>query len=278
MNKSIYRIAVGLALLLPTIALAQGGPSFNVDASSSYGGGKVTLCYQGSVRTVNANQAARLIDLGATQGPCTPPGTLVITKTATGGNATFGFYSHNGNLADFTIKTVNGTGSISLSLAHGSYNIVEKTAKGWKQVSSTCSLVTVTSGQVTTCTIANAADPASISGTTYFDLNGNGRPNFFQKIFNRESGVTVYLDTNNNGSLDSGEPTAVTNGQGTYKFANLVSGSTYHVREVTPAGYNETYPDSKVYNESVTAGQNVTNDDFANYQPTRGHRWFDRFF
>jgi len=51
------------------------------------------------------------------------------------------------------------------------------------------------------------------------------------------SGVTVYLDTNNNGSLDDGEVSMTTDPSGNYKFADLAFGTTYFVREIVPSGY-----------------------------------------
>ena len=281
-RQKVLGLVAGALMLLPFSAFAQtttgdGGPIFNASSSNGYGGGKVTLCYQGSVRTVNANQAAKLIDLGATPGPCTPPGYLVITKTSLGADGTFGFYSHNGNLADFSIKTTGGTGKVTLTLAHGSYNIVEKTQKDWNQVSNSCAQVTITSGATTTCTIVNQAiiRPGSISGTVYNDLTGKGNTNAFQKLINARSGVTVYLDTNNNGKLDPGEQSQVTNAFGQYKFSNLTPNVTYTVREVVPAGYTLTYPPDKAYFEPIASGQNETYDDFANYLPTRQHHWWD---
>ncbi len=267
-------IIVAASIVLFSVSL------FGFTTAYGYGsGGKVTLCYQGSTRTVNANQADRLIALGATVGACTPPGTLVITKTSVNGDGNFSFYSNNGNLADFKIKTKNGTGSITLSLPHGSYNIVEKTQKDWTQVSNTCAQVTIVSGQTATCTIVNQETlrPGSISGTTYNDLTGKGNTNSFQKLVNARGGVTVYLDTNNSGTLDAGEPTQVTNTLGQYTFSNLPPNVTYHVREVVPTGYTLTYPPDHVYNEFIASGQNETYDDFANYLPSRQHHWWDRF-
>jgi hypothetical protein len=120
--------------------------------------------------------------------------------------------------------------------------------------------------------------PGSISGTTFLDPNGSGNPSVFQKLVNRRGGVTVYLDTNNNGKLNAGESVQVSDFFGNYTFSNLPSGMTYHVREVPPSGYHTTYPSSGVYDESLSSGQHVTGDVFANYLPTRGHRWFDNWF
>ena len=52
-------------------------------------------------------------------------------------------------------------------------------------------------------------------------------------------GVTIYLDVNNNGVLDFGEPSTVSAADGSYSFTNLPSG-TYTVREIVPAGYTQT--------------------------------------
>ncbi|MEA5576227.1 putative Ig domain-containing protein [Anabaena sp. UHCC 0451] len=54
-------------------------------------------------------------------------------------------------------------------------------------------------------------------------------------------GITVYLDSNNNGILDENEPTQITDETGQYKFTGLEAG-TYIVREVVPTDYEQTYP------------------------------------
>jgi hypothetical protein len=48
------------------------------------------------------------------------------------------------------------------------------------------------------------------------------------------SGVTVYIDANNNGQLDSGETSTTTDGSGNYSFTGLTAG-TYSIAAV-PAG------------------------------------------
>lgn len=80
----------------------------------------------------------------------------------------------------------------------------------------------------------------------YNDLNGNGR---FEPIQGEApiSGVSVFLDTNNNGTPDAGEQQIQTNAQGRGAFTNLQPGN-YTVREVVPAGFSP----------STTAGVPVT--------------------
>ncbi len=64
-------------------------------------------------------------------------------------------------------------------------------------------------------------------------------------------GVSVYLDSNNNGLLDTGEPVQITtednpntlsiNESGQYEFTNLKAGD-YIVREIIPSGFVQTFP------------------------------------
>src|SRR6267142_4356897 len=50
------------------------------------------------------------------------------------------------------------------------------------------------------------------------------------------SGVTVYIDTDEDGVLDAGETSVLTDAKGVYEFVN-VSAITAEVREVVPAGW-----------------------------------------
>jgi RHS repeat-associated protein len=54
-------------------------------------------------------------------------------------------------------------------------------------------------------------------------------------------GITVYLDSNNNGTFDNNEPSQITDENGKYQFTGLEAG-TYIVREVIPTDYEQTYP------------------------------------
>ncbi len=92
----------------------------------------------------------------------------------------------------------------------------------------------------------------------YNDLNGNGRYQPDQGEVPL-SGVTVFLDTNNNGTPDAGEQQVQTNTQGRAAFTNLVPGN-YVVREVVPAGFSP----STVAAVNVTLGTQDANVTFAN--------------
>lgn len=54
-------------------------------------------------------------------------------------------------------------------------------------------------------------------------------------------GWTIYLDTNDNGLLDVGETSVLTDSLGFYRFPGLSSG-TYNVREVLEPGWEQTFP------------------------------------
>ncbi len=109
-------------------------------------------------------------------------------------------------------------------------------------------LVTVTSGQD-----YNDADfgyelpagTAEIRGYIFNDTVGNGITTGFENGINA---VTVYIDSNDNGVLDTGEITTTSSGSGSvfvgggqYVFSGLNAG-TYTIRTQTPAGMRLTTP------------------------------------
>ncbi|MEM6312444.1 MAG: FG-GAP-like repeat-containing protein, partial [Planctomycetota bacterium] len=81
-------------------------------------------------------------------------------------------------------------------------------------------------------------DPATISGTKFEDLDGDG---FRDPGEGPLGGVTIYLDLNDNAALDPGEPQTTTAADGTYTFDPLAPGD-YIVREVVPEGFIQTGP------------------------------------
>jgi len=83
-------------------------------------------------------------------------------------------------------------------------------------------------------TASQLGGSGNIVGVTFNDLNGDG-------IFDQGSlervigGVTVYLDQNNNGTLDPGELSSVSRPDGVYSFLGLVDGE-YFLRQIPPTG------------------------------------------
>ena len=76
-------------------------------------------------------------------------------------------------------------------------------------------------------------------------------------------GVNIYLDLNENGVFDEGEPLQETDENGEYVFEGLRPG-TYIVREIVPDGFTQTAPTDGQY--IVTLGDNETAEelDFGN--------------
>jgi len=84
----------------------------------------------------------------------------------------------------------------------------------------------------------------------YNDRNANGR--YEPGITTNEvgiPGVTAYIDANDNGVLDTGEQSRVTDANGRAAFTNVQPGN-YVVREVPQVGFSPTTPDRVQFNLS----------------------------
>jgi hypothetical protein len=79
---------------------------------------------------------------------------------------------------------------------------------------------------------------STISGQKFDDLNGNGVKDAGEGGL---AGWTIYLDDNDNGTHDPGEPSAVTDQQGNYTFGDVAAGR-HFVSEVLQDGWMQTLP------------------------------------
>jgi len=84
----------------------------------------------------------------------------------------------------------------------------------------------------------NQPDGLSIAGMAFYDANANGQ--FDSESETGMPGVTVYLDSNNNGYRDGAEPFQTVGADGLFAFTDLTFGYTYAVREIVPEGYVQT--------------------------------------
>ena len=98
----------------------------------------------------------------------------------------------------------------------------------------------------------NRPAPSRITGTVWNDANHNGIEDAGEAGL---AGVTVFLDLNQDGRLDPGDPTATTDSTGTYLFPTVQPG-TYSVRQVVPSGYAVTAPQG--YSGTATVGADAT--------------------
>ncbi len=105
--------------------------------------------------------------------PSAQYGTLKVTKNTTGGDGTFSF---SGTAGSFQISTLSGTGTKTIdNIPPGTYTITESTQAGWTQASTTCSNITVSVGQQTTCAFNNAKiQDNGGGGSTTNNPGGNG--------------------------------------------------------------------------------------------------------
>lgn len=139
------------------------------------------------------------------------------------------------------IATTDTTGFYEFgTLPAGSYKIRELLPSGWIQTTPTNNYgwtLTVAAGQNLTGKDFGTQQITAhgvISGFTFNDNNVNGT---FDAGDTTTSGKIVFLDTDNDGALDSGEPSAVTDANGNFSFTGLATPGTYHLRRIFPAGY-----------------------------------------
>ena len=153
-------------------------------------------------------------------------------------------YNNDGVLDNGEPSTVSdGYGNYSIgNLASGSVTVRVQPLTGFTIAAGQTSTVTlnVTSNTRYSAnffvTAANSSTIGGIAGQVYNDANGNGS---FDPAELPLQGRTVYIDSNDNGVLDSGEPTAVTDSSGNYFFSGLTA-VTYEVRLYLPSGLTAT--------------------------------------
>jgi len=87
---------------------------------------------------------------------------------------------------------------------------------------------------------AGLVELGAVAGLAWLDINANGLRDANELIL---PGQTIFLDLNNNGQVDAGEPLSVTNSLGSFTFTDLRPAQ-YSVRMVAPEGWEITYPSS----------------------------------
>jgi len=101
-----------------------------------------------------------------------------------------------------------------------------------------------------------------IRGTKFEDINGDGT---FNVGDNGLDCWTIYLDTNNDGQLNPGEPSTETDALGRYVFSGLPSDN-YRVREVQMSGWLSTYPSNGRHDITLLEGQISEKNNFGNFR------------
>ncbi|HXC74773.1 MAG TPA: SdrD B-like domain-containing protein, partial [Sphingomicrobium sp.] len=83
----------------------------------------------------------------------------------------------------------------------------------------------------------NLENGVTLTGTKFSDLDGDGIKDAGE---GGVAGVTIFIDSNQNGSLDVGERTAVTDANGNYSFFGVALNQTLWIDEVIPSGAIQT--------------------------------------
>jgi hypothetical protein len=134
-----------------------------------------------------------------------------------------------------TTTAANGTYTIS-GVAAGSYSVREIVPATYRATTLNPVAVTLGSGGTGTGTATfGDSQTVIITGNVFNDANGNKVKDATEKGI---AGVTVYLDFNNNGQLDSFELKTTTDANGNFKFVEPFG--TYVIRQVLPAGKTAT--------------------------------------
>lgn len=158
------------------------------------------------------------------------------------------------------------------SVPEGAYNVLEVMPEGAWSISpgfSNPQFVNVIAGEKTNnvdfanFTVLNGG----IVGTIWNDLNRDGVRNTNLAGEYLEQGLeawTVVLDMNRNRTLDVGEPSATSDVNGAYSFADLQIGE-YDLIEVIPTGWETAPGFSGDQSVRVYSGATTTASDFANF-------------
>ncbi|MCY2963260.1 MAG: cadherin domain-containing protein [Planctomycetota bacterium] len=176
---------------------------------------------------------------------------------------------------------VDGSYLIS-GVTPGSVRVLEVVPSGWRAtnpLSGSHTLALKNGENASGFDFGNyAPHDASLSGTVFDDVNKDGVRNAGEKGL---PGITVYLDTNDNGALDAGEPQTTTaedqfftpgfDEAGTYSFTHLAMGS-HTVRVVLPAVLSSTPSAQLVHTVTLAAAEARTGvDTAAVFRPNEIH-------
>jgi len=148
-----------------------------------------------------------------------------------------------------TYKMTDATGWCWFDVAcHSTYYLAEELKPGWQRTCPTsppCQVDIHTASPVAAYLVwfgnqqsGGPTGDGRICGSKWNDLNGDGM------VDAGESGLAnwkIYLDMNQNGSLDPGEPFQLTDGSGNFEFKGLAAGN-YTVAEEMQPGWTQTWP------------------------------------
>ena len=166
----------------------------------------------------------------------------------------------DGIQVDSALTDSSGNYSVT-GLSVGTYVVSEVLQSGWTQsapASPGTYTVSITSGNTVTGKNFGNFQRATITGTKFNDLNGNGVKEIGEGVL---SGWRIRI-SQGSVQIDS----TLTDVNGAYTFTNLVPG-TYVLSEAVQSGWIQTYPTSpNTHTVVVTGGGTISGKDFGNFQ------------
>lgn len=124
----------------------------------------------------------------------------------------------------------------------------------WRMTTGDTETVTVADGQTAVAGTFGATQNPQFAGTVYNDLNADGTRQADEPGL---GGARVWVDLDQDGNLDKGEPTRVTKGNGRYVFTVPVG--SHIVRQVPPAGFRGVAP-NRGFQRVAVFGRGTTVD------------------
>jgi len=165
-----------------------------------------------------------------------------------------------------TVTDANGEYSFA-DLTPGDYTVAEVMQDGWEPLRGPYD-ISLGAGEVVSDVnfgnqpvVPDDPDPTSeINGSKWHDIDCDG---IWDDGEEGLAGWTIFLDANNNGQLDAGEISTVTDASGAYSFADLTAGD-YVVAEVMQDGFQHTFPENGNHTITLSAGEVASDVNFGN--------------
>jgi hypothetical protein len=182
----------------------------------------------------------------------------------------------SGNYEQLTTGTTGQNGCYQFAdISQGNYRIYEELPTGYYQTYpvSPADYHQTSIGLDETQNFVFLNSPyRTISGHKYEDKNGNGMQDAGEPNL---SGWTIYIDYNDNDTLDGGEPSTSTDVDREYEFSGLVS-DTYIIREILQGSWQQTQPAAGSYlvdlhNAIVSSGNDFGNQAFGSVEVLKYH-------
>ena len=163
--------------------------------------------------------------------------------------------------------TTNSVGAYTFTrVPVGTYAVTEVLPAGWIAADGKPSTVSVSLsiGATQVVDFYNLVPvPGTVSGVIFNDADLNGIQAATEPVL---EGWQVYVDVNNNGTLDAGEPTAASGADGVYTVSGVAYGSVT-LREVVQPGFKTTNYLNGTTTLFLFNGENRTGVSFGNHEP-----------